>query len=89
MKLIPFRTESDGDADLILVGYFQGTKLKNKYPHYEVKLGYNPATKEIIKEKSSCQCWSQIKGRNENSQFMCKHLKTMIKVIENFPEELE
>lgn len=92
MKLIPFTKESDGDADLIIIAIFQGTKTSKNakiYPHYEVKLGVNPLDKEFIMSKSSCQCWSFIKGRQLEPNFCCKHLKSFKKVARNFPEELE
>jgi hypothetical protein len=88
MKLIPFILDTDGDADLLIKGNFQGTKIKNKYPHYEVILGFNPATKEFILSKCSCSCWD-FKMKSIEVGYLCKHLKTFMKVIPNFIEELE
>lgn len=92
MKLIPFTKESDSDADIIIKAIFQGTKTKKEskiYPHYEVELGVNPLDQEFIMDKTRCQCWSFIKGRQLDPKFCCKHLKSLKKVVRNFPEELQ
>ena len=87
-KLIPFNVETDYDADLIILGIFQGTKVKNKVPHYETRIGYNPGTEEFIPAKSLCLCWAFSTGRAKDPNYLCKHQKILIRVATNFKEEL-